>query len=118
MNEYVMLYRRSKEISREAMGTPERAQRTMKLWQAWFEEMTDKGQLKSVGQPWEERGKVVWGRKKTVTDGLYDETKDIIGGYVLIEAEDLDAAAHVAAGCPILEAGGCVEVRPVRQMNL
>ena len=83
MNEFVMLYRRSKEISRAAMGTPEKAEQTMKLWQAWFETMTGKGQLKSVGPPWEERGKVVWGQKKTVTDGLYDETKDIIGGYVL-----------------------------------
>jgi hypothetical protein len=71
-----------------------------------------------VSQPWEERGKVVWGQNKTVTDGLYEETKDIIGGYVLIQAEDLDEAADVAAGCPILEAGGCAEVRPGRQMNL
>jgi len=118
MSEFVMLYRRSKEVSREAMGTPEKAQQTMKVWQAWFADLTDKGQLKSIGQPWDESGKVVSGRNKTITDGLYEESKDIIGGYVFIEAKDLDEAARIASGCPILDAGGCVEVRPVRAMNL
>jgi len=116
MSEYVLLYRMAPESRREAMGTPEKAQAAMKKWRAWFEEMSSKGQLKAPGQPLDDPGKVV--RKKTVTDGPYMEAKDVIGGYSLIEARDLDHAAQIASGCPIIENGGSVEVRPVRQMSL
>src|SRR5262245_40926655 len=118
MSEYVLLYRNSEESRRETMGSPEKAQQSMKKWRAWFQEMTDKGQLKSIGQPLDDSGKVVGGKKKTVTDGPYAETKDVIGGYSLIEAKNLDEAAQIASGCPIIESGGSVEVRPVRQLNL
>ncbi len=118
MGQYVMLYRTSAEARRQAMGSPEAAQQSMKKWRAWFEDMTRKGQLKNPGQPLDDAGKLVSGRKKTVTDGPYLETKDVIGGYSLIEAPDLDQAAAIAAGCPILEGGGSVEVRQVRQLDL
>lgn len=118
MSEFIMLYRRSLEVSRETMGSPEKAQQTMKKWRAWFKDMTDKGQLKNFGQPLDNAGKVVGGKKKTVTDGPYVETKDIIGGYSVIEARDLDEAAKIASGCPVIEVGGVVEVRPVMQLNL
>jgi hypothetical protein len=39
--------------------------------------------------------------------------KDMIGGYVVIEASDYTAAVAVAKGCPILENGGTVEVREI-----
>jgi hypothetical protein len=113
-----MLYRRTAEASRAAMGSPEQAQRSLQKWRAWMKDLTDKGHLKDVGQPLDDAGKVVGGAKKTVTDGPYMETKDIIGGYSLIEARDLDQAATIAAGCPILDFGGMVEVRPVRQLDL
>ena len=112
MSEFVLLYRSTEEARRETMGSPDKAQQTMKKWQAWFKDMTDKGQLKNFGQPLDDRGKVVGGRKKTVTDGPYAETKDIVGGYSLIEAKSLDEAAKIASGCPIIESGGTVEVRP------
>ena len=47
----------------------------------------------------------------TVTDGAFAETKEALGGYYLIEADDLDGAIAVAKQIPVL-AGG-VEVRPV-----
>ena len=118
MSEFIMLYRRSPDVSRATLGSPERAQQTMKKWQAWFKEMTEKGQLKNIGQPLDDAGKVVGGKKRPVIDGPYSETKDVIGGYSVIEARDLDEAATIAAGCPVIEAGGLVEVRPVRQLNL
>jgi hypothetical protein len=47
----------------------------------------------------------------TVTDGAFAETKEALGGFYLIEAEDLDAAIEIAKTCPA--ALGGVEVRPV-----
>ena len=116
MAEFVLLYRNTVEARRETMGSPDKAQQNMKKWRAWFDEMAQKGQLKSVGQPLEEAGKMVAGRKGTITDGPYAETKDVIGGYSLIEARDRGEAAQIASACPIIENGGSVEVRPVMQM--
>jgi hypothetical protein len=53
--------------------------------------------------------------KLVVTDGPFAETKEVLGGYYLIEASDLDAAIAVASQVPA-EFGG-VEVRPIRVFN-
>ena len=54
-----------------------------------------------------------------MTDGPYAERPgDIVGGYTLIEAKDLDQAAQLSLGCPIFEVGGIVEVRPIMKMNM
>jgi hypothetical protein len=47
------------------------------------------------------------------TDGPFAETKEVLGGYYLFEADDLDAALEVAARIPAARMGGAVEVRPV-----
>jgi hypothetical protein len=49
-----------------------------------------------------------------VTDGPFADTKDVFGGYYLVEADDLDAAIALAAQVPAARLGGCIEVRPVR----
>src|ERR1051325_3111449 len=68
MSEFALLYRSTQEAHREAMGSPEKAQQSMTKWRAWFKEMADQGQLKSIGQPLERVGSVVAGKKRTVTD--------------------------------------------------
>jgi hypothetical protein len=55
--------------------------------------------------------KVREGRTSAV-DGPFMETKEILGGFVVIEARDLDEAAHVAATHPLARIG-FVEVRPL-----
>jgi hypothetical protein len=47
------------------------------------------------------------------TDGPFAETKDVLGGFYLFEADDLDAALDVAARVPAARLGGAVEVRPL-----
>jgi hypothetical protein len=47
------------------------------------------------------------------TDGPFAETKDVLGGFYLFEAGDLDAALEVAARVPAARLGGAVEVRPL-----
>jgi hypothetical protein len=75
--------------------------------------LADTGHLKDRGQPLERIGKLVQGKQTTVTDGPFAETKDVIGGYTLIEARDLDQAVELSKGCPIVQREGTVEVRPV-----
>ena len=58
------------------------------------------------------------GKQKTVTDGAFAEAKDVVGGYTLIEARDLEQAVELSKGCPIFEVEGAVEVRPVLKMDM
>ena len=51
--------------------------------------------------------------KTLTTDGPFVETKEALGGYFLLEADDLDAAIEVASRVPTASRGGAVEVRPV-----
>jgi hypothetical protein len=51
--------------------------------------------------------------KTLTTDGPFVEVKEAIGGYLLFEAEDLDAAIALAERIPAARMGGAVEVRPV-----
>jgi hypothetical protein len=51
--------------------------------------------------------------KRLITDGPFAETKEQVGGYHLIECQDLDEALAIAGGIPTLRVGGVIEVRPV-----
>jgi hypothetical protein len=56
--------------------------------------------------------RVADGRTLT-TDGPFAETKEILGGFYLLEADDLDRALEIAALVPAARMGGSVEVRPL-----
>jgi hypothetical protein len=47
------------------------------------------------------------------TDGPFADTKEVLGGFFLVEAADLDAALEIAARIPAARMGGAVEVRPI-----
>jgi hypothetical protein len=114
MSEFVYLFRSGDAEYREAMGTPERAQRSMESWMAWVHQLEAAGHLKERGQPLERTGKVVRGPQKTVVDGPYAETKDLVLGFLVVQARDLAQAVELASGCPMVDGGGgSVEVRPV-----
>lgn len=48
-----------------------------------------------------------------LTDGPFADTKEIFGGFYIVEAADLDGALELAARIPALRQGGSVEVRPL-----
>ena len=81
-------------------------------------ELEAKGHLKDRGQPLDRGGKVVRGKEKTVTDGPYAEAKDLVGGFIVVEARDLARPPRWRAACPMLEGGGSVEVRPMMKLDV
>ncbi|HEY6326975.1 MAG TPA: YciI family protein [Candidatus Cybelea sp.] len=111
MSEYLFLYRGGSRPESPAEG-----EQVMQRWISWMQDLETKGHLKDRGQPLEGEGKVVRGKQRSITDGPYAESKDIVGGYTLIEAKDLTHAAELAGGCPIFDREGLVEVRPVMKM--
>jgi len=118
MSEFVYLFRASEAERREALGTPESAQRSLRAWLAWIRELEAKGHLKNPGQPIGPVGRVVRGKKKIVTDGPYVEAKVMVLGFIIVEARDLAQAVELSTGCPMLEGDGSVEIRPVESAIL
>ncbi|TCO18461.1 hypothetical protein EV652_1155 [Kribbella steppae] len=55
------------------------------------------------------------GGRTLMTDGPFADTKEVLGGFCLLEADNLDEAIELAARIPAVRFGGTVEVRPVVQ---
>ncbi len=53
------------------------------------------------------------GAQNLITDGPYADTKEVLGGYFVFEAANLDEALEVAERVPAVRLGGAVEVRPL-----
>ena len=62
--------------------------------------------------------KHVVGKDRIITDGPFAESKELIGGYFVVLAEDFNDAINISKGCPILNLNGSVEIREVQIMNL
>ena len=54
--------------------------------------------------------------KVSLTDGPFAETNEQIGGFLLIEAQDLNQAIQLAANVPVIRLGG-IEVRPIKELT-
>lgn len=113
MAEFLYLYRGGQRGT-----TPAESDQIMQKWMNWFKELTASGNLKDGGQPLEAEGKVIYSKAGPITDGPFAEAKDLVGGYTLVEAATLERAAQLAKGCPILERGGAVEVRPIMKLDM
>jgi hypothetical protein len=53
-----------------------------------------------------------------LTDGPFVDSKDFLGGFIVVEADDIDGALAVAGELQELQAAGAIEVRPVREEPL
>jgi hypothetical protein len=60
---------------------------------------------------------VTTGGERVVTDGPFAETREILGGYYLLDVPDLDAALEWAARCPGAHHGSKIEVRPIMEFE-
>ena len=54
----------------------------------------------------------------SVMDGPFAEAKDFVGGFSIVDADDIAHAVELAKGCPNFAYGGSVEVRPLLQMKV
>jgi hypothetical protein len=89
----------------------------MKAWTDWMQDLAQKGLLAGA-DPLQPTGKQVNGRNKVVTDGPFIEAKEMVGGYLIVNAKDIDHAVEISKGCPVLKEDGKVEVRPLQKMEM
>ena len=97
--------------------SPEAMEAQMGKWMAWVERLNKEGRYVS-GEPLLPGGKLVTGSKKTVTDGPYTEGKEVVGGYFVVNAGNMEEAVDIAKDCPDYEYGGSVQVRQVMKLDM
>lgn len=95
MAKFVYLY-----TGGQMADTPEAQEQVMQAWGAWFSSLGDC--VSDIGNP--------FGSSATVKAGGVADASSSFGGYSIITADSLSDAAARAHGCPVLEAGGTVEV--------
>ena len=92
--------------------SPEETQARMGNWFAWHEKMEAKGIVK-YGEALHTGGRHITGKNAVVSDGPFAEGKELIGGYYVIKAENIDAATEIAKDYPDFDLDGTVEIREV-----
>ncbi|RFU38243.1 hypothetical protein DZF91_28720 [Actinomadura logoneensis] len=106
----------------EADGTPGEGGGTVEDWQKYHEQVRDAGILVS-GESLADLVTATTVRVdesgvRTVTDGPFTESREVLGGFYVIDVPDLDAALDWAARCPGAAGAGAVVVRPVADFGV
>ena len=111
-NGYMLLYRSDewyKALSHEEL------QNVISQNNAWMERLTAQGKAKP-GRALERKRATVSGKNgRVVSDGPFAESKEAIGGYLLLDVETLEEAIAIAQSSPSLAYGTSIEVRPVAE---
>ncbi len=119
MPQFMLISQDSMEIPEGFEITPELIQGIIQKYNDWADKLQKSGHLLSMNKLRDEAGKNIrgLGADQVVTDGPYAETKEIIGGYWIIQAADYAEAVKLASDCPSLEFGSRIEVREVEDFS-
>jgi hypothetical protein len=108
--EYMLLFRGPNWDKGLSQGE---LQQVMNKVMAWFEGLREGGKVKA-GQPLGAQGRVISGKNGgMIADGPFAESKESVGGYLVLLANDINQAIEVARSVPTLKYGITVEVRPI-----
>jgi hypothetical protein len=94
---------------------PEEFQKELMAHSKWIEEL---GSHYAGGDPLEQASKHIKSDNKMITDGPFIEAKELVSGYYILYAENMEVASRLAQGCPILRLGGAVEVRQIMDTEM
>lgn len=111
MKEFVFLFRGGLDY-RDA--SPEQMQQSMMKWKVWLDKLAAES-IYLGGERLVPTGAVL-NEQKQLSDGPYAEGKEVIGGYIALKADSLEAAVEISKGCPIFDYNGTVEVREIARM--
>ena len=100
-------------VSYEELGlSPEDLQNRMGKWFAWGDKMKNQGILRG-GDALHGTGKRISGPERVVSDNIFVESKELIGGYYKIAVDSLEEAMKVAEDFPDYDLDGTVEIREI-----
>ncbi|MFO0845532.1 MAG: YciI family protein [Gemmataceae bacterium] len=115
MAKFLFVYRGPAE-QEAAPPSPEQMQAILAAWGQWIETVAKSGHLVDGGDGLLPTGKVVKAGG-IVSDGPFIESKDVVGGYSILQADTYDKAVEFAKTCPAVTHGGTVEVRELAGFN-
>lgn len=93
--------------------SPEEMQAQMGKWHAWSAQMRADGVEIKGGHALHDAGRLVSGPNRTITDRAATELKELVGGYYIVSAKDVEEATQIAQGYPDYDRGGTVEIREI-----
>lgn len=114
MKQFLLLLHEDIQMMRSL--SPKEMQEIAMAHMAWANQLAESGHL-IAGDGLQENAVLIQGKDCVVKDGPYLESKEIIGGYYLLQAVDLPAAIEIAKGCPTHFYGGTTELRPIMDME-
>lgn len=91
--------------------TPEQMQQIMQQWMTWIDSMRRRSFYLGGDRLQESPARTLRAPTGDATDGPFVEAKELVGGYMLIAAADIDQATEIARGCPGFAQGWSVEIR-------
>jgi hypothetical protein len=110
MKRFMLLIR--EDLQRVENLTNEQLHEEIQIMTRWVEELTKTGNFIS-GDPLETGFRLATATR-VLSDGPFIEAKEAVSGFTLIKAENLDQAAELAMGCPLVQSGHIkIEVRPI-----
>lgn len=92
--------------------SPKEMEALVKKWKDWSGGIAAQGKLVSNGTRLAMEGKVLRAGG-VITDGPFVEIRERLGSFIIVKADSLEEATTLAHGCPVLDAGGSVEIRPI-----
>jgi len=97
--------------------SPEEMQAIIQRYIAWGQRLREAGHLEASNKLRDGEGRIVSGKdgQVVVTDGPYSETKEVVGGYWLIQADSYEEVVELLSDSPHLEAG-TLEVRAIEEL--
>ena len=95
--------------------SPQEIQKIIQAYSNWASQLAERGRLAGGNKLADEPGRVLRGsqEKMSAVDGPYSETKEVLGGFFIIEAENYDEAIQICRDCPHLHYGGTIELRQI-----
>jgi len=115
MPKYLCIQRSQRSDSAEPATppSPDQMQQMMAKFTAWQEKFQNN--ITDMGGPLDAGGKVV--TAEATSDGPFIESKEVVGGFMIVTADSLDAAAQIALESPgVMGPGSSVEVREIKSM--
>ena len=98
--------------------SPQEMQKALEKYMTWGSRLRKEGVILASHKLADDVGKVMRGPGQTrVTDGPYSETKEVLGGYYILDCPDIDKALQAAERCPAALTGS-IEVRPIIGMPI
>jgi hypothetical protein len=99
-------------------GNPELAPKMYERYTRWLREIHERGRKAEPHKLRDQAGVRLSIRGGQVVEGPFMETKEAVGGLILLEADSLEEAVEIARGCPVLELqNGTVEVRVIEEVR-